>query len=83
MSAAETFYDRKIYADGNTRIQADSISWSAGVAIEPGQQDQEVTLLASVPLTADKPVSAAIERIDQCVASTGVLRNVRSITAAT
>jgi hypothetical protein len=53
------------------------------VAIEPGQQDQEVTLLASVPLTADKPVSAAIERIDQCVASTGVLRNVRSITAAT
>jgi hypothetical protein len=31
----------------------------------------------------EKPVSAAIERIDQCVASTGVVRNVRSITAAT
>jgi len=30
----------------------------------------------------EKPVSAAIERIDQCVASTGVVRNVRSITAA-
>jgi hypothetical protein len=31
----------------------------------------------------EKPVSAAIERIDQCVASTGVVHNVRSITAAT
>jgi hypothetical protein len=31
----------------------------------------------------EKPVSPAIERIDQCVASTGVVRNVRSITAAT
>ncbi|SFH99410.1 hypothetical protein SAMN04487925_1011447 [Bradyrhizobium sp. cf659] len=31
----------------------------------------------------EKPVSAAIERIDQCVASAGVVRNVRSITAAT
>ena len=31
----------------------------------------------------EKPVFAAIERIDQCVASTGVVRNVRSITAAT
>ena len=31
----------------------------------------------------EKPVSAAIERIDQCVASVGVVRNVRSITAAT
>ena len=31
----------------------------------------------------EKPVSAAIERIDQCVASNGVVRNVRSITAAT
>jgi hypothetical protein len=31
----------------------------------------------------EKPVSAAMERIDQCVASTGVVRNVRSITAAT
>jgi len=30
----------------------------------------------------EKPVSAAIERIDQCVASAGVVRNVRSITAA-
>jgi hypothetical protein len=31
----------------------------------------------------EKPVSAAIERIDQCVASAGVVRNVCSITAAT
>ena len=31
----------------------------------------------------EKPVSAAIKRIDQCVASAGVVRNVRSITAAT
>ena len=31
----------------------------------------------------EKPISAAIERIDQCVASVGVVRNVRSITAAT
>jgi hypothetical protein len=31
----------------------------------------------------EKPVSVSIERIDQCVASTGVVRNVRSITAAT
>ena len=31
----------------------------------------------------EKPVSAAIERIDQCVASAGVVRSVRSITAAT
>ena len=31
----------------------------------------------------EKPVSAAIERIDQCVASAGVVRNVRSITSAT
>ena len=31
----------------------------------------------------EKPVSAAIVRIDQCIASTGVVRNVRSITAAT
>src|ERR1700738_4308289 len=31
----------------------------------------------------EKPVSAAIERIDQCVALAGVVRNVRSITAAT
>jgi hypothetical protein len=31
----------------------------------------------------EKPVSAAIERIDQRVASTGVVRTVRSITAAT
>jgi hypothetical protein len=31
----------------------------------------------------EKPVSAAIERIDQCVASTGIVRNVRSITDAT
>jgi len=31
----------------------------------------------------EKPVSAAIERLDQCVASVGVVRNVRSITAAT
>jgi hypothetical protein len=31
----------------------------------------------------EKPVSAAIERIDQCVASGGAVRNVRSITAAT
>ena len=30
----------------------------------------------------EKPVAAAIERIDQCVASAGVFRNVRSITAA-
>jgi hypothetical protein len=30
-----------------------------------------------------KPVSATIDRIDQCVASAGVVRNVRSITAAT
>src|SRR4029078_9959375 len=30
----------------------------------------------------EKPVFAAIERIDQCVASAGVVRNVRSITAA-
>jgi hypothetical protein len=29
----------------------------------------------------EKPVSAAIERIDQCVASTGVVCNVFSITA--
>jgi hypothetical protein len=28
-------------------------------------------------------VSAAIERIEQCVASAGVVRNIRSITAAT
>jgi len=33
--------------------------------------------------TCVKPVSAAIERIDQCVASAGAVRNVRSITAAT
>jgi hypothetical protein len=31
----------------------------------------------------EKPVSAAIERIDQCVASAGVVRNVGLITAAT
>jgi hypothetical protein len=31
----------------------------------------------------EKPVSAAIERIDQCVASAGVVRSVRSISAAT
>ena len=31
----------------------------------------------------EKPVSAAIERIDQCVASAGVVRNVCSITTAT
>jgi hypothetical protein len=31
----------------------------------------------------EKPVSAAIERIDQCVASTGAVRNARLITAAT
>ena len=30
----------------------------------------------------EKPVAVAIERIDQCVASVGVERNVRSITAA-
>ncbi len=31
----------------------------------------------------EKPVSAAIERINHCVASAGVVRSVRSITAAT
>ncbi len=31
----------------------------------------------------EKPVSAAIEWIDQCVASAGVVRSVCSITAAT
>jgi hypothetical protein len=31
----------------------------------------------------EKPVSAAIERIDQCVVSAGVVRNFCSITAAT
>jgi hypothetical protein len=31
----------------------------------------------------EKPVALAIERIDQCVASAGVERSVRSITAAT
>jgi hypothetical protein len=31
----------------------------------------------------EKPVSEAIGRIDQCVASAGVVRSVRSITAAT
>jgi hypothetical protein len=31
----------------------------------------------------EKPVCVAIERIDQCVASFGVERSVRSITAAT
>jgi predicted dinucleotide-binding enzyme len=31
----------------------------------------------------EKPVSATVQRINQCVPSTGVVRNVRSITAAT
>ena len=30
----------------------------------------------------EKPVSAAVDRIDQCVASAGLVRSVRSITAA-
>jgi hypothetical protein len=34
-------------------------------------------------VVCEKPVSAAIERIDRCVASAGVVRTVRSITAAT
>jgi hypothetical protein len=31
----------------------------------------------------EKPVSAAIEQIDQCAVSVGIVRKVRSITAAT
>ena len=34
-------------------------------------------------VVCEKPVSAAIDRIDQCVASAGVVRSVRSMTAAT
>ena len=34
-------------------------------------------------VVCEKPVTPAIERIDQWVASAGVERNVRSITAAT
>jgi hypothetical protein len=34
-------------------------------------------------VVCEKPVAVAIERIDQCVASSGVERSVRSITAAT
>ena len=34
-------------------------------------------------MVCEKPVTPAIDRIDQCVASAGVERNVHSITAAT
>ena len=46
-----------------------------------GWRPKAVQILRIV--VCEKPIAVAIERIDQCVASVGVERSVRSITAAT
>jgi hypothetical protein len=54
---------------------------SLNVCERCGCKPKAVQILRIV--VCEKPVAPAIERIDQCVASFGVERSVRSITAAT
>jgi hypothetical protein len=54
---------------------------SLNVSERCGCSPKAVQILRIV--VCEKPVAPAIERIDQCVASLGIERNVRSITAAT
>ena len=75
---------------GRGKVQTDNIAH----LVDEQRIVRQLERLATVWLQAErthirrivvweKPVSAAIERIDQWVASAGVVRSVRSITAAT